>query len=205
MCLNVNAAGVVGTHVAIRGFLMKGEYDDSLSCPFCADIVIDILDWRGDHSCHREILHFNNDSCKDAFARVYDDGLSPEGWGSNEVIPHFELFPNYPLSTKFLEEILYAYLNIYDVALYNTPLLNKTPTWQTSSKPSSSWPIEVTVTEFHMRKIYNSEYLSPPFYTHKNGYKMRLEVYPNGYGDGKCTHISLFARLLKGKNDCNLK
>ena len=34
---------------------------------------------------------------------------------------------------------------------------------------------------------------------------MRLEVYPNGYGDGKCTHISLFACLLKGENDCNLK
>ena len=96
-------------------------------------------------------------------------------------------------------------IKIYDVVLYNTPLLNKTPTWQTSSKPSSSWPIEVTVTEFHMHKIYNSEYLSPPFYSHKNGYKMRLEVYPNVYGDGKGTHISLFDGLLKGENDCNLK
>ena len=62
MCLKVYAAGDVGTHVAIHGFLMKGEYDDSLLWPFCADIVIDILNWRDDHSHHREILHFNNDS-----------------------------------------------------------------------------------------------------------------------------------------------
>ena len=34
---------------------------------------------------------------------------------------------------------------------------------------------------------------------------MRLEVYPNGCGDGKGTHISIMACLLKGKNDCNLK
>ena len=56
-----------------------------------------------------------------------------------------------------------------------------------------------------MRKMYDSVYFSPPFYIHKNGYKMRLEVYPNGCGNGKGTHISLFARLLKGENDCNLK
>ena len=203
MCLKVNAAGDVGTHVAIHGFLMKGEYDDSLSWPFCADIIIDILNWRGDYSHHREILHFSNHSCADVCARVYD-GLAPIGRGNNEVIPLSMLFPKYPLSTKYLEDDCMC-IRVYDVALYNTSLLNKTPRWQTSRNTSSSWPIEVTVTEFHMRKMYDSVYFSPPFYTHKNGYKMRLEVYPNGYGDGKGTHISLFVRLLKGENDCNLK
>ena len=204
MCLKINAAGDVGTHVAIYGYLMKGEYDDSLSWPFCADIVIDILNWEDNHSHHREILHFNNDSCDDAFARVYDDGLAPEGCGNNEVMPLSELFPNNPLSTKYLEDDCMR-IRIYDVALYNTSLLNKTPRWQTSRNTSSSWPLEVTVTEFHMRKTYDNVYLSPPFYTHKKGYKMRLEVYTNGYGDGKGTHISIFVRLLKGENDCNLK
>ena len=204
MCLKVNAAGDVGTHVAIHGFLMKGEYDDSLSWPFCADIIIDILNWRGDHSHHREILHFSNHICPDVCARVYHDGLAPIGRGNNKVIPLSELFTKYPLSTKYLEDDCMC-IRIYDVALYNTPLLNKTPIWQTLKNTTSSWPIEVTVTEFHMRKMYNSVYFSPSFYTHKNGYKMRLEVYPNGCGDGKGTHISLFARLLKGENDNDLK
>ena len=204
MCLKVNAAGDVGTHVAIYGFLMKGEYDDSLSWPFCADIIIDILNWRGDYSHHREILHFNNDSCNDVCARIYDDGLTPTGQGNNKVIPLSELLSKYFLSTKYLEDNCMR-IRINNIVLYNTPLLNKTPRWQTSSNTSSSWPIEVTVTEFRMRKMYDSVYFSPPFYTHKNGYKMRLEVYPNGYGDGKGTHISIMARLLKGENDSNLK
>ena len=204
MCLQVNAAGDVGTHVAIYGFLMKSEYDDYLLWPFCADIVIDILNWRDNHSHHREILHFNNDNCDGVCSRVYDDGLAHRGQGNNEVISLSEVFPKYPKSTKYLEDDCMR-IRIYDVAVYNTPLLNKTPRWQTLRNTSSSWLIEVTVTEFHMRKMYNSVYFSPPFYTHKNGYKMRLEVYPNGYGDGKGTHISLFARLLKGENDCNLK
>ena len=204
MCLKVYAAGDVGTHVAIYGFLMKGKYDDSLSWPFCADIVIDILNWRDDHSHHREILHFNNDSCPGVCARVYDDGLPPRGRGNNKVIPLSELFNKFFLTTKYLEDDCIC-IRIYDIAIYSTPLLNKLPVWQNSSNTSSSWPIEVTVTEFHMRKMYDSVYISPPFYTHKNGYKMRLEVYPNGCGNGKGTQISLFARLLKGENDCNLK
>ena len=204
MCLKVNAADEVGTHVAIHGFLMKGEYDDSLSWPFYADIVIDILNWRGDHSHHREILHFSNHTYADVCARVYHDGLAHIGRGNNKVISLSELFPKYPLSTKYLEDDCMR-IRIYDVAVYSTPLLNKAPRWQNSSNQSSSWLIEFTMTEFHMRKMYDSEYFSLPFYTHKNGYKMRLEVYPNGCGDGKGTHLSIMARLLKGENDCNLK
>ena len=99
MCLKVNAAGNVGTHVAIYEHLMKSEYNDSLSWPFCADIVIDILNCKGDHSHHREILHFNNDNCDEVCGRRYDDGLAPKGQGNNKVVPLFELFVQYSLST----------------------------------------------------------------------------------------------------------
>ena len=203
MCLKVNAAGSVGTHVAIYGYLMKGEYDDSLSWPFCADIVIDILNWNGDHSHHRKVLNFDDDSSDDARARVYVDGLAPNGYGSSEVIPISTLFPRYASNTEYLEDDCMR-IRIHDVAIYTTSLLNKTPRWQKSWFTSSPW-LEFTVTGFYKHKIYDSEYISPPFYTHKNGYKMRLEANPNGDGDGKGTHLSIFARLLKGENDFNLK
>ena len=102
MCLKVNAAGDVGTYITIYGYLMKGDYDDSLTWPFCADIIIDVLNWRGDHSHYRKILPFNNDSCDEVCARVYDDGLAPKGWGYNEVIPLSELFPKHPLFYKII-------------------------------------------------------------------------------------------------------
>ena len=203
MCLKVYAAGNEGTHVAIYGYLMKGEYDDFLSWPFCADIVIDILNWNGDHNHHRKVLSFDDSSPDNARARVYDDGLAPQGYGNSEVIPISTLFPRYASNTEYLEDNCMR-IRVYDIAIYNTPLLNKTPRWQNSWFTTSPW-LQFTVTGFYKRKIYDSEYISPPFYTHKNGYKMRLEANPNGYGDGKGTHLSIFACLLKGENDYNLK
>ena len=35
-----------------------------------------------------------------------------------------------------------------------------------------------------------------PFFTVPNGYKMRLEVYANGYGKGEGTRVSVYTRLL---------
>ena len=34
---------------------------------------------------------------------------------------------------------------------------------------------------------------------------MCIKVYPNGDGDGKGTHVSVFVHILKGDNDDNLK
>ena len=42
---------------------------------------------------------------------------------------------------------------------------------------------------------------SQPFYTSDNGYKMRLRVHPNGYGDGEGNHLSVYVCLLEGKFD----
>ena len=46
----------------------------------------------------------------------------------------------------------------------------------------------------------------PSFYTHsRHGYRMCIRVYPKGCGDGKTTHLSLFAYLMKGEYDDYLK
>ena len=42
---------------------------------------------------------------------------------------------------------------------------------------------------------------SPPFYTGRNGYKMCMKVYFNGYDTGLCTHLSIFFVLMKGEYD----
>ena len=45
----------------------------------------------------------------------------------------------------------------------------------------------------------------PPFYTHSHGYKFCVYVYPQGIGDGKGTHVSIYACLMKGPFDDHLK
>ena len=45
---------------------------------------------------------------------------------------------------------------------------------------------------------------SHPFYTHEYGYKMCIGVAPQGVYEGKGTHLSLYAYLMKGDYDNNL-
>ena len=207
MCLKVHASGygsAKGTHVSVYAYLLKGDHDDTIRWPFTGDIVIEILNWKGDHSHHRKVLQFNDDSTDDSRNRVYEADIAPKGWGNGKVVPHSILFPRYASDTEYLEDDCMC-IRLYDVAVYNTPLLSKTPQWQNRLNTSSSWLLEFTVTGVSKHKLYDTEHISPPFYTHKNGYKMRLEVWPNGNSDGKGTHLSIFARLLKGENDHNLK
>ena len=42
------------------------------------------------------------------------------------------------------------------------------------------------------------------FFTGPNGYKLMLTLYPNGFGAGKNTHISVFLTILRGKYDAVL-
>ena len=54
------------------------------------------------------------------------------------------------------------------------------------------------------KKRTNERFRSQPFYTHPNGYYMALRVYANGNSGGKDTHVSVFARTLKGEHDTEL-
>ena len=59
--------------------------------------------------------------------------------------------------------------------------------------------------EYRKKKESKEVFQSPSFYTHPNGYHMALRVYANGCGDGEGTHVSVFARVLKGEYDAGLK
>ena len=61
------------------------------------------------------------------------------------------------------------------------------------------------VTRFQERKEQNTQQTFT-FYTSSNrGYKLEMEVYPNGHGDFKDTHLSVFLRVLEGKHDQELE
>ena len=48
----------------------------------------------------------------------------------------------------------------------------------------------------------NTRVDSPPFYA--CGYKCKLQLNPNGLKSGEHTHLSIFIRIMKGKNDAFL-
>ena len=58
---------------------------------------------------------------------------------------------------------------------------------------------------FRVRQDVEERVCLPPFYTHSHGYKFCIDVYPQGYGDGKGTHVSVYTYLMKGQFDDHLK
>jgi TNF receptor-associated factor 4 len=61
------------------------------------------------------------------------------------------------------------------------------------------------LSKYQKKREDNKEFQFPPFYTHPNGYHMALAVDANGYDDGKGTHVSVYAPLLEGEHDAELK
>ena len=71
-------------------------------------------------------------------------------------------------------------------------------------KSTSRVPCTVRLANYLKYKSDADEFCSPPFYTSYTGYKMCINVYANGLGDGNGTHVSVYAHLMKGDNDDSL-
>jgi hypothetical protein len=59
-------------------------------------------------------------------------------------------------------------------------------------------------TNYAERKSNDTPVYSPPFYSGPGGYKLRIKVYANGSKEGKGTHLSVYAYLMRGDNDDHL-
>ena len=69
---------------------------------------------------------------------------------------------------------------------------------------SGTLPLTFSMEDFEQRKLDDSCWFSPPFYTHTHGYKLCLKVYANGAISVKGTHISLYVYLMQGDFDDTL-
>ena len=66
-------------------------------------------------------------------------------------------------------------------------------------------PCDIVMPYFSQKRRENYQWYSRPFYSAPGGYKLRLSVFANGYGNGKGTHVSLGIFLMKGENDDHLE
>ena len=73
-----------------------------------------------------------------------------------------------------------------------------------SSLSEGGLQVTFMVPDYSYKKINNSRHDSEPFYTSLTGYKMCLEVYANGQGDAKQSHLSVFMKILHGPHDDQL-
>ena len=57
-------------------------------------------------------------------------------------------------------------------------------------------PVQFAITDFTKKKECDAEWISPVFYSHPDGYKLCLVVYPTGISVGKGTHVSIYVGFL---------
>ena len=202
LCIQVYANGNgVGkdTHISIHANLMRGDYDNNLQWPFEADIVVELLNWRGDNHHYRGDTLSLKDSDGRITSRVTEREYAPNALGKYSFISHSSLLYNPDTNTEYLQDDCLR-LRVVDVAVYSTPLLSKTPSWQDPHTATQS-VCDFTLTEFTKRKQFDNEYYSPPFYSQLHGYKLCIGVNANGYDNAKSTHMSVYAYLMKGECD----
>ena len=65
-------------------------------------------------------------------------------------------------------------------------------------------PVTFQIPNFTERVTNDELWFSPPFFTHRGGYKFCLRVYCNGYGQGHSKWLSIYAELVRGENDHKL-
>ena len=62
-------------------------------------------------------------------------------------------------------------------------------------------PVIVRMSEYTTKKMDAVDWYSDPFYTREGGYKMKLNVLPDGCSNGKGTHLSVYLYLMEGPYD----
>ena len=113
MCLRVDANGArycKGTHVSVRMYLMRGEFDDHLKWPFRADVTIELLDQQGNERHHKTTIKFHTERVKDG--RIFSGGMNEAVWGRLNCIHHNKLKPKYIKNDSLQFKILVKVLRV---------------------------------------------------------------------------------------------
>ena len=190
-----------GSHLSVYAQLMRGEYDNELEWPFEGDIRVELLNWRADKNHHSHTIGFNRYHDPDG---THSSRLTTRetaiGLGIVQFISHTDLVPT--TNTEYLRD---DYLKLRVSAIvYSTPLLPLTPAWQDSLSTTQSGA-QFTISEYSKRKQFNNQYYSPPFTTSPQGYRLCLNVWANGHGSGKGSHLTIAAYIMKGQHDDRLQ
>ena len=93
---------------------------------------------------------------------------------------------NYALRTESME-MTQSIVKIRDIIDKSWEFIWKIDNWSTKRRQAQNG--------------IDTEIDSKYFYSHKNGYKLRLSAYPNGFGDGDGSHFGLSFFILKGPSD----
>ena len=103
------------------------------------------------------------------------------------------------ISLKSNHVILKEYLDKHKATIEQ-----KCTSLETHTIPLPMPPFYFIMANFKHLKNAGCSWFSDPFYTHPGGYKMSVTVFPNGFADGRGTHLSVYVSIIRGEFDNQL-
>ena len=214
MCIKVRANGwgsEKGTHLSVSGYLMQGDFDDDLQWPYQGTVTIQLLNQLQDSNHQTGILSSTYSNDLVGLQQVTSGERAHRACGGmHAFLPHTQLGLNTDRNCLFLKDNQLKFRVSKATNLDSTAHIHRRcltlETFAGAIEPQVCVaPIEFTLSDFERQKKQNDVWQSPAFYTHPQGYRMCLEVHPNGYGDGLGTHVAIFTCIMRGPFDADLK
>ena len=204
MCIGVDANGVgdcKGTHVSVYTTLLEGSYDDQLHWPFLGTVICELLNQLADDKHHSRVAIYYADN----------DTQVGSSRGFPNFLPHSSLSHDRATNTQYLfDDTLYFRVSVtvpnHKPWLVCTDKINmdSTRTIRDNKTLRDGELMVFKVTGYNARKATDNVFKSDSFYTSPGGYKMCIQVTPNGNETGQGTHVSVYAALLEGAYDASL-
>ena len=182
-----------GTRVSVTSCLLKGPFDKRLQWPFLGIVSFEMLNQVDERN------HFG-------MRLVYEDKeyAHPGGsWNIDKFISHSALSKKrwfmkndndsifFRVAVKFSESLpwLECGKKVYPV------LLSSSKTFVDKE------PLVFKGNDYYSMKCNGESFSSQPFFTSPGGYKMKVNIFPGGEGDGRGEYISVYVYVLEGLYD----
>ena len=204
MCIRMYANGYgdgEGTHVSVYTKPLEGRYDDQLHWPFLGTVTFELLNQLADDKHYSRVSTYVAD----------DDMHVGSSRGPTKFLPHSSLCHDPATNTQYLlDDTLYFRVSVtvdnHKPWLVCTDKINmdSTRTIKDNKTLKDGEPMVFKMTCYNARKATVNWFYSDSFYTSPGGYKMCIQVVPNGRRTGRGTHVSVYAALLEGAYDASL-
>jgi len=204
MCIRVDLSSdgdARGKHLSIFTLMLQGQNDVKLRWPFRGSVKYELLNQLEDDNHYTKVSRFTETDKLDVANMK----------GYPKFLPHVLLNHDFIKKTQYLkDDTLYFRVSVKVDNL--TPWLVRQNKIQLESIQTNKdfemlktgEPVVFAVTAYYARRTGNEWFFSAPFYTGPGGYRLCINVVPNGSGSGEGTHVSVYARQLEGSYDATL-
>ena len=187
----------------VSASLMRGKFDDHLQWPFQKHVYIRLLNQFTDKNHICIVANFSYGHSYWNIGMCVTEG-ERQLKGRGEDRPYTALDCHEDCTKAYIKDntIQLQVSEVVDAVLVSRLERQILNTFDQISLRTP--PCQFVMTDFVQHKECGRMWQSPSFYTHREGYRMCLQMAVNGLSGGYDTHISVFNYVVRGEFDTRL-